>query len=743
MHAGDAHYDAARYQDAIISFRNALQKDKSSGLAHYKLAVSMLAKGEVVESFPIFNRTAELLPNHIESRVKLGEIALAGLMADPSRPKVFYDKLVQVSDQLLALDPKSHQGLRFKGHLAQLDNKPPAEVIAFFLEANARKPMQPEVIVPLLPFLFLHGAAAEGEKLALNFIDVNKSYGPVYQLLYSHLFRTKRIAEAEDLLKRRIAANPDDNQAVLILAQHYQQVSRPSDAEAAIQLLIEDRKRYPGGLISAADYYTGMAELDKATRLLTRGIQQNPSNPLPYQQKLVGVKMRQKRYGEALTIVEDVLRRDPDSADAKNVRARIRFSSDDPALIRLALDSYKDVAKGSPNDADLRVQAARAYQRFGNITAASAELRDAVKIAPNNPEPLILLGEIAYDQGNATQAIEYADRALAVRPGLATARMLRAIGLSRNRQFDAANKEIAQLAREYPNQTEIQIQTGRIQLDQGRYAEAQKAFQALYQRRTTDLRVLRGLAESYLGQKRVDDAVQLLNTELTDSPIKERIRPLLAATYVAANRPSEALGQLQTAAQNDPKSHMLHIQIAQLNQVQGKLPEALASFQKAAESAPPDPKLQAPLWGSMAYLQQSLGQNEQARATYQKVLQFDPDNPTALNNQAYLLAETNGNLEEAQGMIERARRRDARNPEFSDTLAWIYMKKKQTDSAIPIYRKLVEDYPNSPRFRYHFALALLEKGDKAQAKRQLELARAGKPAGREAADIEALASKLP
>ena len=47
---------------------------------------------------------------------------------------------------------------------------------------------------------------------------------------------------------------------------------------------------------------------------------------------------------------------------------------------------------------------------------------------------------------------------------------------------------------------------------------------------------------------------------------------------------------------------------------------------------------------------------------------------------------------------------------LSDTVGFIYLKKKDFASALEIFRKLSQRYPNEGGFRYHFALALVESG---------------------------------
>ncbi len=71
-----------------------------------------------------------------------------------------------------------------------------------------------------------------------------------------------------------------------------------------------------------------------------------------------------------------------------------------------------------------------------------------------------------------------------------------------------------------------------------------------------------------------------------------------------------------------------------------------------------------------------------------------PDNPVALNNMAYALAETGGDLDAALNMAQRAKQRLPHRLDVLDTLGWIYMKKNLSDSAIQLFREIVRQDPN-------------------------------------------------
>lgn len=66
-----------------------------------------------------------------------------------------------------------------------------------------------------------------------------------------------------------------------------------------------------------------------------------------------------------------------------------------------------------------------------------------------------------------------------------------------------------------------------------------------------------------------------------------------------------------------------------------------------------------------------MGQHDEAFKAYDQVLRYAPDNAYVLNNYAYMLAVSGGDLSRAEQMSARAIRQDANNPTFLDTYAWI------------------------------------------------------------------------
>src|SRR6266849_4779090 len=173
-----------QYAEAALNYRKAIQKDSRFGQAYYELGLTEIRLNQRREAFQDLSRASELLPGRDDIRVALGDFSFNAYLGDSTRPKVLYEKVGALADQFIAKDPKSYDGLRLKGYLAAADKKF-QEAEGFFRMANAVKPMQPELILSWTHVLFLDNQPAEGERLARQLLEGNKSYGPIYDELFA------------------------------------------------------------------------------------------------------------------------------------------------------------------------------------------------------------------------------------------------------------------------------------------------------------------------------------------------------------------------------------------------------------------------------------------------------------------------------------------------------------------------------------------------------------------------------
>ncbi|HEX3101726.1 MAG TPA: tetratricopeptide repeat protein, partial [Pyrinomonadaceae bacterium] len=150
---------------------------------------------------------------------------------------------------------------------------------------------------------------------------------------------------------------------------------------------------------------------------------------------------------------------------------------------------------------------------------------------------------------------------------------------------------------------------------------------------------------------------------------------------------------------------------------QNRTDEAVAQYQKVIAKKPA-----AQVYTMLGILEDGRGNTAQAEANYRKALEISPDTPIAANNLAWLIAENQGNLDEALQLATGAVAKNQSVPVFYDTLGWVYLKKGLAHSAVEQLKKAVamEDAnakrsgtTPDPGYRMRLGMALAKAGDKA------------------------------
>src|SRR2546423_12558247 len=68
---GNAFYEAGKYDDAIINYRKAIQRDAKFGEGYYRLGLAELKTGHSREAYGTLTTASTLLPNRTDVKVTL------------------------------------------------------------------------------------------------------------------------------------------------------------------------------------------------------------------------------------------------------------------------------------------------------------------------------------------------------------------------------------------------------------------------------------------------------------------------------------------------------------------------------------------------------------------------------------------------------------------------------------------------------------------------------------------------
>jgi len=69
---GNALFTAAKYQDAALNYRKAIQKDPAFGEAYYRLGLTALQLSQGRMAYEALSHAVQLLPENADAKEKLG-----------------------------------------------------------------------------------------------------------------------------------------------------------------------------------------------------------------------------------------------------------------------------------------------------------------------------------------------------------------------------------------------------------------------------------------------------------------------------------------------------------------------------------------------------------------------------------------------------------------------------------------------------------------------------------------------
>jgi tetratricopeptide (TPR) repeat protein len=248
------------------------------------------------------------------------------------------------------------------------------------------------------------------------------------------------------------------------------------------------------------------------------------------------------------------------------------------------------------------------------------------------------------------------------------------------------------------------------------------------------------------GASNPEQAEEYLDRVLAQAPRNSEALQLRASRAMTAGKPDEALAVLDRAAEAGPLGPVMVLTraqilaskgeweraeeearrafaaapnltpaldlLARIYMAQDRVDEAIASFEEAETVGALPPSGQVLL----GRLHLAAGHKDQARALYEKALAQRSDLPGAKNDLAWLLADQGADLERALTLAQEAQQAEPENPDFVDTLGYVYLRKGLHEPALQQISYAVELTEGArPEFHYHLGLALRALGREGEA----------------------------
>jgi tetratricopeptide (TPR) repeat protein len=745
--------EAGETEEAILEYRNALKIDSESAAANERLGSLLLRQGDLSATYYL-GEAFRIDPSRIDLAMRLARVLLASGQMDEAETVIetavqrhpdaaaihstqaelfLYrndpERALAAAVKATELDPddvgawmqlgRVHEG---RLRMAELKKERPQKGIrqagiSAFARADELAGGLVQARVERARLLGLRKTArAEAMDAFVDAVELAEEQDDDDQRFFAaeamegfaittnrpgmRIWAIREMLEADDSrldLWEKLARLVDGANRLGVVIYHQLLEKRPDDVRAHLMFV---------------SYLMGRGHESEAMKHLREVIDRDLGSPLPWEQ-LIRIQINRGRIANSRANFVRMSDEFPDDPVTKRTEARI-------AVAEGRLDDAGEILDElEMNSESFEVQRLRALvmYRKGNLTEAAAAINRALELRGDfSPEAARLKARIHHDKeewaGALATLTNLANRGHSVGDAGMIMRARALYGLDRPEKGREVLEEV--LAGKEPPATAA-IEYARREGD----AQPNRAvfhLAAALAREPVNPELLEAIVELDLGAGRLTAALHRINAAIDSGRAKPETLLLRAHILTKAGALDRAEADALRAFEADPSLPGGVDLLYAIYEAQGRLDEARASFEEAEAAGVLHSG--ARLFLGRIYLRQ--GETAKAQKMLEKVLRDDPNTTGAKNDLAYLLAESERDLDRALRLAEEAQQSMRTDPNAADTVGYVYLRKGLHEAALQQFLYALElnaERPSrvAPMLHYHLGLTLdaLDRNDEA------------------------------
>lgn len=739
-----------------MQFRAAVEYDKSSALARWGMARAYEKLGQFNETVEELRKTVELDDKNLEAKAKLANYFL---LVQP--PMVAEAEVLR--NEIIAANPDFIEAHILGASIMAAQGKPDEEVIAAVNGAIARDPKRIESYISLQRLYMTRDKAADAEATIKRGIEQSPEAIPGYVEYGRFLMYSGRDPEAEAQFQKAIGINGKDIEAREALAEFYITSSQLDKAEKAYLDLVEVQGNSPESRLVLAEFYKKSAREDDAINTLNQLLVDAPEYVLArYRLSKLHLDRREgNKVEEQLTALFKI---NDNDIEALMLRARLRMQE---SKAEEAIKDLEEILKKYPSGRDALFLMAQAKLSLGLLDQTNAFLGDLERYHPSFLNAHLVRIQAAFAASDESTALRLSNELVKktgttvpnadmtsqmiedVRVKAISSRGLAHLGL---RRYIEARGDLQEVLRVSPKSSSAMVNLAKVYVAEKNFAEAYSLYERALNADPRSFDAISGLVSIAIRQGQPAKAHARLDALISANAgrgdVLAALHFLKSNIYTAERNTAQTERYLITAIDLDHDYLTAYSAYAGFLVSQNRIPEAIEQYRKVV-----DKRSVAPAHTMLGILEDSLGNTAEAEKAYRRALEISPDTPIAANNLAWLIAEQQGNLDEALQLATYAVNKGQTTAGFYDTLGWVYLKKGLAAPAVEQFRKAVAIEDTSaqktgsiatPGYRVRLGMALAKAGDKDSARREVEasLRQIAKLTEREVEDAKSVLANL-
>jgi cellulose synthase operon protein C len=421
----------------------------------------------------------------------------------------------------------------------------------------------------------------------------------------------------------------------------------------------------------------------------------------------------------------------PDFTPARTNLARVMLMMGEPGAAETLLSG---VLAKSPASEPALAMLVKLLAREGREVAAERLLEAAHSADPADLRAIATLGDLYIRSGQPRRALDLVDQqkgTLAAASELLTIRALAQLSLG---QKTDASETYASILKDNPSALGARRQLVALLVEQQDFQAARDIVRAGIAINPRNYQLYQDLTLIDVKASGLDTAIGTAARLAAQSRDFTALQALKGDAYIAADQPDRAIAAFREALATTQDS----VLVARLTTTYlrtGRPGDAMDVLQAWLADHPSDLSAKAQL----SQIEITQNRLDDAQDLLEGILVQTPHDPVALNNLAWIYQQKN---DPRSTVLARRAFVLSPGPQTADTLGWILTASGNAETGVSLLRQAEGEAVNDPRVRYHYAVALKDLGQKAEAIRLLTAVVATKGEFAEKADAQKLLTEL-